>query len=493
MGERKTQKLCASHPYRACAPVRVFSAAASLLRHALPPRPPRRAGPATPLPGWASPLPTALTVPQISPTPHNNRICIIGLAVLAAVPVSRALRGELRGREREAGLSTSSSIPTHPTLTRSTLFPSLQNIQGRRGPATPLTGQVTFLIVAYSMCSSMLLILNKVAVTAVPAPAFILLAQVASSAAFVKGLAAGGVVSCEPLEPAKARAFALIVFGFIGTLFANVSALKHVPVDTIICFRASTPLVIAVIEYLHLGRELPSARSWAALGGVFAGVTAYAATDVHFTPRGYFWLGVWYCFAVAEMVWVKQVVDGVAMSTWSRSFYQNALAIGPMALITLLNGELGTALSGNAGAGGWAAVAASCVAGLGMSYFSFALRAAISATSFSVIGNICKVLTILVNAAMWDQHAGPAGTAALLVCLAAGALYRQPPLRAGYVPGAAATAAAAVAGGGGGAAARKAGGFALPGMGGSLDVGGKIGVGGRGGGGGGVGVVAATV
>ena len=318
----------------------------------------------------------------------------------------------------------------------------------------------------------MLLILNKVAVTAVPAPAFILLAQLASSAAFVRGLAAGGVVQCEPLEPAKARAFALIVFGFIGTLFANVSALKHVPVDTIICFRASTPLVIAVIEYLHLGRELPSPRSWAALGGVFAGVAAYAATDVHFTPIGYFWLGVWYCFAVAEMVWVKQVVDGIAMSTWSRSFYQNALAVVPMALITLLSGEVATAVGGATPAG-WAAIGASCVAGLGMSYFSFALRAAISATSFSVIGNICKVLTILVNAAMWDQHAGAAGTVALLVCLGAGALYRQPPLRAGYVPGAGAAATAAAAAGAalGSAAARKAG-MGLPGMGsGNLDAG----------------------
>ena len=51
------------------------------------------------------------------------------------------------------------------------------------------------------------------------------------------------------------------------------------------------------------------------------------------------------------------------------------------------------------------ALVLSCVGGIGMSYFSFALRAAISATTFSVIGNICKVLTILVNSVMWDQHA----------------------------------------------------------------------------------------
>ena len=293
-----------------------------------------------------------------------------------------------------------------------------------------VSARVTFLVVAYSICSSMLLILNKVAVTHLPAPSFILLAQLATCALFVRGLAAARVVECEPLERGKAAKFGLIVVGFIGTLFANVTTLRYVPVDTIICFRASTPLVIAVIEYFYLGRELPSARSWAALGGVFAGVVAYAAADVHFTPAGYAWLAIWYTFAVAEMVWVKKVVDTVAMSTWGRTFYQNALAVPPMALVCLATGEAARVAAGGHGGFAWAMVALSCVAGLGMSYFSFALRAVISATSFSVIGNVCKVLTILVNAAMWDQHANAAGTAALLVCLATGALYQQPPLRA---------------------------------------------------------------
>ena len=46
--------------------------------------------------------------------------------------------------------------------------------------------------------------------------------------------------------------------------------LQFVPVDTIICFRASTPIIIAIIEFQYLGRELPSLRSWASLlGGSF--------------------------------------------------------------------------------------------------------------------------------------------------------------------------------------------------------------------------------
>ncbi|CAL5222546.1 g4924 [Coccomyxa viridis] len=291
---------------------------------------------------------------------------------------------------------------------------------------------VTFLVVAYSLCSSMLLILNKVAVTYIPAPSFILFCQLASCALYVKLSAVAGVVDAEPLEWEKSKKFALIVFGFIGTLFSNVTSLRYVPVDTIICFRASCPIVIAVIEFLYLGRELPSFRSWASLLGVFAGVTAYTWQDVNFTVVGYVWIIIWYTFAVFEMVYVKKVVDTVKMTTWSRTYYQNTLAILPMLAITAFSGEVQTLMNLKWTTGGIAALVASCVGGLGMSYFSFALRAVISATSFSVIGNVCKVLTILVNLLMWDKHSNALGTVALLGCLGAGSAYQQAPMRSAH-------------------------------------------------------------
>ena len=75
-----------------------------------------------------------------------------------------------------------------------------------------------------------------------------------------------------------------------------------------------------------------------------------------------------------------------------------------MLTITGVSGEVHTLKSVELTAGGVVALLASCAGGLGMSYFSFALRAVISATTFSVIGNVCKVLTILVNLLMWDEH-----------------------------------------------------------------------------------------
>jgi hypothetical protein len=181
---------------------------------------------------------------------------------------------------------------------------------------------------------------RQVAVTYVPAPSFILALQLLSCAGFVRTLSAAGVVDAEPITLRKARPFAVIVFGFIGTLYSNITALKvrsttrrpmpinslpkstrssvavcirvidgvhvvvahcahassavpalctgllcwrsrwgaagpkpnllgcrrqYVPVDTIICFRASMPLIIAVIEWMYMDRELPSARSWASM------------------------------------------------------------------------------------------------------------------------------------------------------------------------------------------------------------------------------------
>jgi len=91
-----------------------------------------------------------------------------------------------------------------------------------------------------------------------------------------------------------------------------------------------------------------------------------------------------------------------------------------MLLLMVVNSEADVVMKGGLPRAGVAALVLSCVGGLGMSYFSFALRAAISATSFSVIGNICKVLTILVNILMWDQHASEPPPFLLLFCTRSG-------------------------------------------------------------------------
>merc|ERR1711937_69881 len=85
----------------------------------------------------------------------------------------------------------------------------------------------------------------------------------------------------------------------------------------------------------------------------------------------------------------------------------------------------------------------SCVAGVGISWAGFKCQQVITATAYTVVGVMNKLLTVLINVLIWDKHASPAGIVALCVCLGGGSLYRQAPLRSkvnnSYQPLAAAT------------------------------------------------------
>ena len=88
-------------------------------------------------------------------------------------------------------------------------------------------GVVPLIIIYYAACSSTMLIINKVAIHHLPAPAFLLLCQLMASAIAVKSADALGVVEADQLEWGKARKFMWVVLGFLGTIFANIKVLQH--------------------------------------------------------------------------------------------------------------------------------------------------------------------------------------------------------------------------------------------------------------------------
>jgi len=117
------------------------------------------------------------------------------------------------------------------------------------------------------------------------------------------------------------------------------------------------------------------------------------------------------------------------MTTWTQVYYTNSLAALPLLTVLVATGEIQTLVDFE-----WTTVAqfwvvASALLGVAIAYFSFMARAAVSATYFTVIGNVCKVLTVFINVFMWDLHATPAGLASLFVCLVGAYFYKQSPLR----------------------------------------------------------------
>ena len=130
-----------------------------------------------------------------------------------------------------------------------------------------------------------------------------------------------------------------------------------------------------------------------------------------------------------DCVYIKHVVSTVSMTSWGRSYYNNLLAMGPLVVAWVLSerqGELETlSAQGSFGAQALLAVGGSCVLGVCISVSAFHCRKQVDATSYSVIGNMNKVLTVLVNCSIWNKHASPAGVAWLMGCLVAGYAYSR--------------------------------------------------------------------
>ena len=287
-----------------------------------------------------------------------------------------------------------------------------------------------FAVLGYGACSSLMLIVNKGAVNLLPAPSFVLLLQFFCSWFAVKVCGLGGCIVVDKLERKKLLAFLPVSLAFLAAVFANIKTLQFANVETFIVFRASTPLTISICEWLCLGRELPGLRSTLCLVTLLLAAIAYVLTDAQFQVYGYVWVGVWYVIFCFDQLYIKYAVDSVEVeSNWGRVFYTNLWACmiaGCIAGATepaTLRTFHWTWQSGGA-------LAVSCALGVAMSYFAFLCRAQVSATHFTVIGNVCKLLTVLINVCIWDKHATPMGLGFLFLCLVAAFLYKPSPKRA---------------------------------------------------------------
>jgi len=313
------------------------------------------------------------------------------------------------------------------------LVPAPEGVGEPRGPPAPpvppesLPGRyaVAAGVALYAGCSSTLLVINKVAVSLVPDASFVLFWQFLASCLAVRGLRYRWPdMDIELLEWDKVKKFAPAMLVFYICLLANTQALKSVNVETVIVVRSCSPVAVALLEHAALGQALPSCKAALALAAIAAGATVYVLSGEGFHVKGYAWLSVYFVFIVVEMVFVKFVIETVQMSTWTRVYYKNTLSL-PLALLSCALAWDGGLLAATWSAASLLALALSSGVGVAISYATFNLLKLVSATSFAVIGVVCKVLTVLINDLIWTQHSNLVGHLGLLLCILAGVLYER--------------------------------------------------------------------
>ncbi|RYR05720.1 hypothetical protein Ahy_B06g085551 [Arachis hypogaea] len=244
----------------------------------------------------------------------------------------------------------------------------------------------TFLVVGYALCSSLLAIINKYAITQFNYPGLLTALQYLTSALGVYLLAKLGFLHHDPFTLDTAKRFFPAALVFFLAIFTNTNLLRHANVDTFIVFRSLTPLLVALADTVFRHQPCPSKLTFFSLVVILAGAVGVEHLGFCFVQQ----------FVVSHDCALVLVFD--ALRSGSGSLFD------PSAL---------------------AAVGLSCVFGLAISFFGFAARKAVSATAFTVTGVVNKFLTVAINVLIWDKHASPFGLLCLLFTIVGGVLYQQ--------------------------------------------------------------------
>ena len=157
-----------------------------------------------------------------------------------------------------------------------------------------------FVTIGYMLCSSCLLIFNKLAVVSLPAPCFVLGVQLSCSA-FISWVVSR---TSEPLSLSfeKTKRFFPVPLLFLAALYFNMKTLQFSNVETFIVFRACTPVILAPLDSCILGRELPSNRSVVSIVIMLLGAVGYTLSDSEFNVRGYGYVGLWFIIFIVDML-----------------------------------------------------------------------------------------------------------------------------------------------------------------------------------------------
>ena len=283
-----------------------------------------------------------------------------------------------------------------------------------------LNSETVASVVAYSLCSGTLLLLNKLVLHFIPSAPLVTSVQCAFCVAGILASSqAFGAPKLDALTAPIVRAYLLYGVLFVGGIYTNMRSLEVANVDTVIVFRSSVPLLVALGDYAFLEREAPSPRSWGAMVLIVVGCAVYCAVDAEFAVQGlaaYAWVLVYVVFMALEMLLGKKITSSLGVTLGTSVLLTNAVGLLPFLAIGAATGELQRGLS-------WvhftplatAALLASCLLSAGIGFTSWWCRSLVSATSFTVIGVVNKVLTVLLNILVWNKHSSALGTLFLFV------------------------------------------------------------------------------
>ena len=288
--------------------------------------------------------------------------------------------------------------------------------------------------VGLQLFTSVLIVLaNKGAVSALPFSTGLVFLQCAfTGAAIAAGRAARLSGMCfGGFSWDKGRKWLGVVVCWVLPMVFSMRALQETTVETMVVFRMVSTIFVAAGEAVAFGKAISSQSAAAILLGIVAAVL-YAWGDQSSgdsSSWGYFWCFMYAASLTVNALYVKKVFDSLPqMGTFEKTFYQNLMGL-PLILVIVLATEPVLGAGGllpavlGLSAGGATVVLVSCAAGLAVSFAGTRARELLSPTSFNVLGNASKPVTVLLSMFIFDNKHSPLALAGLAGVLASSFWY----------------------------------------------------------------------
>ena len=299
----------------------------------------------------------------------------------------------------------------------------------------PVSSASIVVFVAYFLVSSTMLLFNKACMVVLPAPCTVTFLQVTGTTLLIAVAWCCSLVDIQAVTRAVLWQYVLYSVLFVLGINFTMRSLASTSVHTVLLFRSCSPLLVSLIDTLCLGREMPSRRSCASMLCIVLGATWFAASELQTDTSSLDVPGV--CVNTVNllltatlMTWGKHVTHNSDVNLTTSVFICNLTSIVPILVLAVLEKEhliirehrwLSLYAVGVLGT--------SCVMGTALSYLGWQMRTIMSATSFTVVGVLNKVFTVILNLVLWPDDAVWSSTVGLMFSLVGGSFYQQSTMR----------------------------------------------------------------
>jgi drug/metabolite transporter (DMT)-like permease len=232
----------------------------------------------------------------------------------------------------------------------------------------------------------------------------------------------GGMLEMKPFAAQQWKVFAVSSFFLSMQILTSLKALPFVAIATVVAFRNTCTVIIAMIDYTFFGTKFTQPQVLS-LALTTAGMIVYALQDINFNAMGYLWLVGNSVATIFNTFWNKFYITHYTkelkiQTSYGVSFIQQIETLPIVFVLAFANNE-GSAydmfvpLEFNSKL----MIFATCLGGIliGIAYPKcFSL---VSGTSVVVASTANKAVSILIGMWLFGTRLSPTQVVGLLICI----------------------------------------------------------------------------